>query len=58
MLAIDRVRKFAHHGWDYTYMHAGLLARWGAKGLDVETAIKRYKTDRSMLDIEFTFVSA
>ncbi len=34
-------------------MHAGM-----AKGLDVETAIKRYKTDRRMLDLEFTFVSA
>ncbi len=33
-------------------------SRWGAKGLDVETAIKRHKTDRSMLDIEFTLVSA
>ncbi len=31
--------------------------RCGAEGLDVETAIKKYKTHRSMLNIELKFVS-
>jgi hypothetical protein len=53
VLAIDHVRKFARRAWDY--MHAGLPVG-GPKDLDVETAIKKYKTHRSILDIEFTFV--
>ena len=52
VLTIDHVRKFARRARDYMRAY-----RWGARGLDVETAIKKYKTHRSMLDIDFKFVS-
>ncbi len=31
--------------------------RWGAKGLNVKSAIKKFKTHRSRLEIEFQFIS-
>ena len=55
-LAIDHVSQFAHRA--AVGLHACGPTGGGAKGLDVETAIKKYKTHRSILDIEFTFVSS
>ncbi len=52
-LTIDHVRKFARRARDYMRAY-----RWGAGGLDVETAIKKYNKHRSILDIEFKSVSA
>jgi hypothetical protein len=53
VLTIYHVRKFARRARDYMRAY-----RWGARGLDVETTIKKYKTHRSMLDVEFKFVRA
>ena len=52
VLTIDHVRKFARRVRDYMRAYP-----WGARGLDVETVIKKYKTHRSMIDIDFKFVS-
>ncbi len=52
VLTIDHVRKFARRAREYMRAY-----RWGTRGLDVETAIKKYKTHRSMLDVYFQLVS-
>ncbi len=52
VLTIYYVRKFVGRARDYMRAY-----RLGTIGLGAETAIKKYKTHWSMLDVDFKFVS-
>ena len=52
VVTVYHVRKFARRARDYMRAYS-----WGHTGLEVETAVKKYKTHRSALDTDFKFVS-